>query len=178
MHALSRHPALAAALRPTRVVAIATAGLVAAVVAWVSGTSLVDGLPWPRLGAATLVGLVLLASAVASTRGGLARRSLDRVGRPLTVLALAALGVALVPERGGLRASLSRQRSLATGLLRASDWVSDLDRDGAPSLYGGGDCAPLDRRRGPHVAETADNGVDEDCSGRDANSSTLPFEPG
>lgn len=178
VHALSRHPALAAALRPTRVVAIATAGLVAAVVAWVSGTSLVDGLPWPRLGAATLVGLVLLASAVASTRGGLARRSLDRVGRPLTVLALAALAVALVPERGGLRASLSRQRSLATGLLRASDWVSDLDRDGAPSLYGGGDCAPLDRRRGPHVAETADNGVDEDCSGRDANSSTLPFEPG
>jgi len=77
---------------------------------------------------------------------------------------------------------------LGQGLLRASRAATDFDRDGQSSLFGGRDCAPLDRTRLPGAIDVPGNGVDEDCSGADADASVamptgarfsgLPRRPG
>src|SRR5690606_28345494 len=45
--------------------------------------------------------------------------------------------------------------------------VTDVDRDGISSLFGGNDCAPFDRARSPLATDVPGNGIDEDCDGRD-----------
>ena len=47
--------------------------------------------------------------------------------------------------------------------------LTDVDRDGISSLFGGQDCAPFDSERSPSAREIAGNGVDEDCDGADAD---------
>lgn len=55
-------------------------------------------------------------------------------------------------------------RYLAVGIQR----VVDLDRDGYSALFNGGDCNDRDRRVHPGAWDIPGNGVDENCSGRDA----------
>jgi len=47
--------------------------------------------------------------------------------------------------------------------------ANDLDRDGFGSLLGENDCAPLDARIHPGARDLPDNGVDENCNGRDSS---------
>ena len=55
----------------------------------------------------------------------------------------------------------------------ASQWKSmihpvlDFDDDGYLFFYAGGDCAPFDPDRGPHVTEVPNDGIDWNCSGQD-----------
>jgi hypothetical protein len=51
---------------------------------------------------------------------------------------------------------------VAAGAVRT---LTDVDRDGISSLYGGKDCAPFDGRRSPSAKDVPGNGIDEDCSG-------------
>lgn len=53
-------------------------------------------------------------------------------------------------------------------MLRLARAVTDFDRDGASSFFGGSDCAGFDARSGEGQLDLPANGVDEDCSGRDA----------
>lgn len=46
--------------------------------------------------------------------------------------------------------------------------LTDVDRDGISSLFGGGDCAAFDGSRSPTKTDIAGNGIDEDCDGYDA----------
>jgi arylsulfatase A-like enzyme len=46
--------------------------------------------------------------------------------------------------------------------------LADVDGDGHAGLFGGRDCAPFDRARGPLAIDAPGNGRDEDCSGGDA----------
>src|SRR5690606_38399156 len=53
---------------------------------------------------------------------------------------------------------------LHAGLLAAAD----VDGDGHLAFLGGGDCAPHDARRFPGALDVPDDGVGQDCDGRDA----------
>lgn len=64
--------------------------------------------------------------------------------------------------------------TLGADLLRA---LSDVDRDGASSWLGGGDCAPLDPERSPKAREIRGNGRDEDCDGADSPASSIIPSP-
>jgi len=82
------------------------------------------------------------------------------------VLAMAAFAWgARVPDDTRLR-SIERGETSAVALsaLRA---VTDVDRDGSSSLFGGGDCAPWRSGIGPRIEEIPRNGIDENCDGKD-----------
>ena len=62
-------------------------------------------------------------------------------------------------------------------LARLVDMVrqgSDFDRDGYGYLLGENDCAPFDSNIHPLARDIADNGIDEDCNGRDFSFSLPP----
>jgi arylsulfatase A-like enzyme len=51
--------------------------------------------------------------------------------------------------------------------------LTDVDRDGFSSIFGGRDCAPFNASRFPGAPEILRNGVDENCDGTDALVATL-----
>lgn len=82
--------------------------------------------------------------------------------RPAELAALAALDA-----EGGLP-------SASLGLFRRA---ADRDRDGASSLFGGGDCDDRDPAISPSAIDVPGNGVDEDCSGTDATRAVAAAPP-
>jgi hypothetical protein len=46
--------------------------------------------------------------------------------------------------------------------------LTDFDGDGYSSLFGGGDCAPFDKRVNPGAQEIPEDGIDNNCVGGDA----------
>lgn len=56
-------------------------------------------------------------------------------------------------------------------------WLSDFDRDGHSSLFGGGDCAPFDSNVHPGALEIPGNGIDDNCQFGDAVPRILPTLP-
>ena len=81
--------------------------------------------------------------------------------------ALSVVPVGIAETRPAIYRALDETRAprLGRGVLRE---LTDVDRDGFSSLFGGGDCAPFDRASSPLAAEVPGNGVDENCDGVDA----------
>jgi arylsulfatase A-like enzyme len=73
--------------------------------------------------------------------------------------------------------AIERRAPLGKKLLNVLRRAADRDKDGASALYGGGDCAEGDPKRGPNADDIPENGVDEDCSGSDATRVAAPSAP-
>ncbi len=63
---------------------------------------------------------------------------------------------------------IERETRLASPSLRAYQKRSDDDRDGFAGRFGGGDCDDGSPQVNPEAVDVPGNGIDEDCSGRDA----------
>ncbi len=86
---------------------------------------------------------------------------------------LAAAPFAALPRAPRLRAALVFDAPVSPILVDAWTFLLDVDRDGALSVLGGGDCAPFDPGRGPSALDTPDDGIDQDCDGRDLRARDL-----
>ena len=118
--------------------------------------------------------LVVLLLACGTIQGWLLLASSATLRSKRATLVVAALGVvmfalgafAYLPAHAA--AIASEQSLLASMGGRLGRALSDVDRDGASSMFGGRDCAPFDGSRAPSQTEIAGNGIDEDCDGLDA----------
>ncbi len=95
-------------------------------------------------------------------------RRIRRVLVGLWALAIVGAGAAfeLAPFSAGISVSRTMVARQSLDLLRHG---TDVDRDGASSLFGGGDCGPFDGAVSPAARDVPGNGVDENCDGRDSD---------
>lgn len=102
-------------------------------------------------------------------RRGLARASGKAVALGTLAVVIVVLSASLVLFHVQPSASDVVRKGIYTRLsvdtFRA---LTDVDRDGSSHLWGGGDCAPLDRARHPRAFDVPGNDVDENCDGVDA----------
>lgn len=161
------HPA------PALLVAVATV-VIALLVAGHKMPPLRPLIPWRWL----LDGLAAVVGAGA-TLELLRRRSLlpdDRRRRRRLALAIAAVALVMIPatllrfgghvDTKGMAVSASPLLEKLIAMVRTAN---DLDRDGFGSLLGENDCAPLDPKIRPGARDEPDNGIDENCNGRDSS---------
>jgi arylsulfatase A-like enzyme len=86
----------------------------------------------------------------------------SRVGLVLLVVAPVAVSLAPIGAFGRADALVFRK------LLGTARALTDMDGDGYSSVFGGGDCAAFDPDFSPERQEIPQNGLDEDCTGKDA----------
>jgi arylsulfatase A-like enzyme len=108
--------------------------------------------------------------------GRLLERKLRRGAVVLAALsAVALLAAAVWAGRSTREAAVLANGAVVSPALALLRTISDFDRDGFSSLYGGGDCAPFRSSIGPMRRELPGNGIDENCDGRDSGRSKGTF---
>ncbi len=108
--------------------------------------------------------VVLLSGIVLSPR----RRSVRIVGTAFVALTvLAPFFLLHAPRHPAFETMLNRP--FAALPLRTIRLITDFDADGFSAVLGGGDCSPFDAEVNPQQREIPGNGVDDNCSGGDAN---------
>jgi arylsulfatase A-like enzyme len=106
-------------------------------------------------------------------------RALER--RTVAIAVLTAVGLfALSALTFGARqtvASAIFNRSIVAGYIARGFQLSlDFDRDGYSAVFGGGDCNDRNRAIHPGAMDVPENGIDENCSGRDATPEHEPTD--
>jgi len=130
---------------------------------------------WNQVG--VLVGLGLATVGLAFwLRGRRLARSWDRLvvlGLPVAGL----LAVLLASEYEPARKAATARASLTGELITRGQRFFDFDRDKYAGLLGGGDCDDGDAERNPGATDWPDDGVDQDCDGKDASIASLRSPP-
>ena len=135
-------------------------------------------MPWTLV--LVIVGLVV----VTATLGFLLRnRTVARsLNLSLTVALpfLAVVAAFTASESEMARKAASAHAGLAGALLAQGQRLFDFDHDGYARFFGGGDCDDSDPERNPGARDWPDDGIDQDCDGKDATAAALrspPFQP-
>ena len=112
-------------------------------------------------------------------RAGEGRRvsnALLLVGLPV----LAVVTVLLASESEPARKAASTQAGFTGELVALGQRTFDFDHDGYSRFFGGGDCNDRDPERNPGAQDWPDDGIDQDCDGKDATTESLrspPYHP-
>ena len=88
------------------------------------------------------------------------------LGAPLVLLALGARAASAL-DAPGVALAFERSAPLGAPLLRGWRRFFDRDHDGYAARFGGGDCDDHAAAVNPGAEDVPENGIDEDCSGRD-----------
>jgi len=88
-----------------------------------------------------------------------------------------ALGAALGASESETARKVVSHTGLVGPVLAQARRVLDLDHDGYARLFGGGDCDDSDPTIHPGVLDFPDDGIDQDCDGKDASVSVLAPPP-
>ena len=161
-----------------RAAGVALAGLVAGalVACWYALPQSRSVLPVRLVISALVVGLGMGLGALYVPRVRRARRFAPWVAAGAFALVASTLvwfGADLETRYVAITASPALDKLIGT--VRAAN---DLDGDGFGSVLGENDCAPLDGRINPGAIEKPDDGIDQDCDGRDLTWSMLVPPPG
>ena len=176
--------------RALLVVAVASAGaaVVFVVATWESSLRFV---PWTHV---VVAAAIVLVSAVLieigprgvrlvgwpwsspSTSAGWRRWRPWRRPMPMAILACAALTLGASASEPARKAIFARAGLAGPALVLARSLL-DRDGDGYSPLLGGGDCDDGDATIHPGMVDYPDDGIDQDCDGRDAHAATLVPPP-
>lgn len=135
-------------------------------------------MPWTQV--LVSAGLVLVTAALGYLLRGRVLRRWSRWMVSLGLPVLAVLAVFTVSESEGARKASSAHAGLAGELLAQGQRLFDFDHDGYARFFGGGDCDDSDPERNPGARDWPDDGIDQDCDGKDATAAALrspPFQP-
>jgi arylsulfatase A-like enzyme len=130
-----------------------------------------------RTVASLVVATLVLALVLPRLGDGNRRRRLSlMIGLPV----LAVFAVLLASESEPARKAGSAHTGLTGELLALGQKATDLDHDGYSRFFGGGDCDDRDPERNPSATDWPDDGIDQDCDGKDASTESLrspPYHP-
>jgi choline-sulfatase len=123
---------------------------------------------------------ILAALAMAAFVGPWVMRRVPRWAAAIAVvlpwlLTFGACGTFL--ESRSVSLAVERMAPLSKVTLGLARRVFDGDHDGFSPVFGGGDCDDHDPARNPGADDAPKNGVDEDCSGRDAEAVVIERSP-
>ncbi|NOZ02709.1 MAG: sulfatase-like hydrolase/transferase, partial [Deltaproteobacteria bacterium] len=125
-----------------------------------------DLTPWLIVTAALVAAAgVSLARPVASWSNR-ARRAVIALPPTVSLVCLVA-SLVFMGSGNATRIALTTKGRLSPAAYRMVKKVLDFDGDGQLSMMGEGDCAPFDSRRFAAAPEVPNNGIDEDCDGKD-----------
>lgn len=122
---------------------------------------------------AALVLATVVAFFVLRRRQPSPRTLLSLAGLPLVALVVCMLA----SESEGARKAASAHAGLAGELVAAGQQLTDFDHDGYARFFGGGDCDDRDPERNPGARDWPDDGLDQDCDGKDATAAALRSPP-
>jgi arylsulfatase A-like enzyme len=150
--------------------ALAGAGVLAALVLAVIGARWNQDFQYLRWSDALVIGAIAVGGAV------LSRRLTLRWPRAL-LLAMAAFVLVFVAGASEPGRKSAARAGLVTPFLDGARVALDFDGDGYASLLGGGDCNDRDPTINPGAQEWPDDGIDQNCDGKDATAATLKAPP-
>jgi len=129
-------------------------------------------LPWTHIAvAAAILGVTLLVTIPRGTWS--ARRFVPTATWSAVTTALTLAVSLLASESEPARKAAFARAGLTGPVLTQARRLFDRDRDGYSRWFGGGDCDDTDATVHPGVLDYPDDGVDQDCDGRDARAATL-----
>ncbi len=152
-------------------VALLVFGLPIVVVARARWTQDLQFLPWPDIAG----GVALLAVTFVFV-GLLRRRALTVNGTAAWLVGVGVPAFMAVFVAGAwepARKAATAHAAMVGTLLDSARAAFDFDRDGYPRVLGGGDCNDRDPAINPGAFDWPDDGIDQDCDGRDASLSVL-----
>jgi choline-sulfatase len=128
--------------------------------------------PWIHILPGVVIVVVLIAN-VPMLRLHLRVRALGRAAIGVGGVGLLMAVALATSESETARKVTSARAGLVAPVLVMARRLLDHDRDGYPRLLGGGDCDDNDATVHPGVLDFPDDGIDQDCDGKDASISIL-----
>ena len=135
---------------------------------------------WNEVRVVVALGLATVVLAWLLPRRPAAGRKWQRAALLAGLPLLALVTVFVVGESEAARKSASAHAAFTGALVAIGQRSFDFDHDGYSRFFGGGDCDDRDPERNPGAQDWPDDGIDQDCDGKDASSESLrspPFHP-
>ncbi len=128
---------------------------------------------WNEVLVVVELALATLVMALVLRRSPAAGRAWLRVVLLLGLPVLAAATVLVVSESEPARKAASAHAGFTGELVALGQRTFDFDHDGYSRFFGGGDCDDHDPGRNPGAQDWPDDGIDQDCDGKDASVEAL-----